>query len=112
MKPYTEEIEWNPKTTVIMLFLNMVPKWKSGEVSRRVRCNNCKSRNCVVLDSKNREANFWRLLTDYGITPGGAFVAVSDVVRMSVELMKSSTQPTLCPSCTNYTISRCTEYDC
>jgi nucleoside-diphosphate-sugar epimerase len=33
-----------------------------------------------------------RLLTDY-ITPGkGAFVAVSDVVRMSVELMKSSTQ--------------------
>jgi hypothetical protein len=42
----------------------------------------------------------------------GAFVAVSDVVRMSVELMKSSTQPTLCPSCTNYTISRCTEYDC
>jgi nucleoside-diphosphate-sugar epimerase len=35
----------------------------------------------------------------------GKFVAVSDVVRMSVELMKSSTQPTLCPSCTNYTIS-------
>jgi hypothetical protein len=30
-----------------------------------------------------------RLLTDYGITLGkGAFVAVSDVVRMSVELMK------------------------
>jgi nucleoside-diphosphate-sugar epimerase len=32
----TEEIEWNPENrTVIMLFLNMVPKWKSGEVSKK-----------------------------------------------------------------------------
>jgi thioester reductase-like protein len=31
----TEEIEWNPENrTVIMRFLNMVPKWKS-EVSKK-----------------------------------------------------------------------------
>jgi nucleoside-diphosphate-sugar epimerase len=34
-----------------------------------------------------------KLLTDYGITPGERSIrAVSDVVRMSVELMKSSTR--------------------
>jgi hypothetical protein len=31
----TEEIEWKKNRTVIMLFLNMVPKWKSGEVSKK-----------------------------------------------------------------------------
>jgi nucleoside-diphosphate-sugar epimerase len=50
----TEEIEWNPENrTVIMRFLNMVPK--SGEVSKKgvIIVN-----PGVVLDSKNREANF------------------------------------------------------
>jgi hypothetical protein len=55
----TEEIEWNPENrTVIMLFLNMVPKWKSGEVSKKVRCNNCKSRNYWSGFQEQEAANF------------------------------------------------------
>jgi hypothetical protein len=46
----------------------------------------------LVPDSKNREAaNFKELLTDYGITPWERSIR-RDVVRMSVELMKSSTR--------------------
>jgi hypothetical protein len=54
----TEEIEWNPENrTVIMLFLNMVPKWKSGEVSKN-RCNNCKSRNWSWIPRTGKRPTF------------------------------------------------------
>jgi nucleoside-diphosphate-sugar epimerase len=53
----TEEIEWNPKKPhsdyAISKYGAEMEIWRSA---RRVRCNNCKSRNFVVLDSKNREA--------------------------------------------------------
>jgi hypothetical protein len=36
----TEETEWNPELRImIMLFLNMVPKWKCGADNKKVNRN-------------------------------------------------------------------------
>jgi hypothetical protein len=63
--------------------------------ARRVRCNNCKSRIIIGPGFQEQGSGqlLRKLLTDYGITPWERSIrAVSDVVRMSVELMKSSTR--------------------
>jgi nucleoside-diphosphate-sugar epimerase len=89
------EIEWNPEKPhsdyAISKYGAEMEIWRGQQEGLDVIIVN--PGIIMVLDSKNRKRpTFRKLLTDYGITPWEKFVAVSDVVRMSVELMKSSTR--------------------
>jgi nucleoside-diphosphate-sugar epimerase len=79
----TEEIEWNPEKNHSDYAISKYGAEMEIRSARRVRCNNCKSRNyyCPGFQEQGSGQLLRRLLTDYGITPWErAFVAVSDVV--------------------------------
>jgi nucleoside-diphosphate-sugar epimerase len=77
----TEEIEWNPENrTVIMLFLNMVPKSLGQQEGLDVIIVNP---GIIGPGFQEQGSGLLRkLLTDYGITPWERSIRVSDVVRM------------------------------